>query len=791
MADSGFESEQGSDIDTNMNNDLIIEIDTIDTEDGKSELSDVPETNIDDEKYFSKLSMHYGMDFSMDYDTSPIISTDQVVSINPAILTDKTEQTEQINNNYNYMNDCNDWSSFVEQIESNSTMKKYNFGVLKTHAYEMIDKLKRDENLTQSEQSKQSGQLTTKQGVRKVSQPINEVNKQSSKSDFNMFKPEESVSIVISELKQLDKMDGVELIIDNSNIYDFQLVCQSDKLKTNIVYNIKLNMMEYPYAPPRINIIKPMMTYNLNYCINTMDCFMLDNWNPTNSVPYIISEITKLVEKYGILSSDQTNSYSVLSNMLGELSILCKIHPQIGGTESINFQIPFVKYNASTDQSTNQKSSNNKTYENNNGQSWKSGTGYGTYGSKKWDIKKYLESDKYKLNKLNAILADIVQHIESQTQEETIVQNLIFDIKQSCLIQYIVMNLTENLDLGYIQTNPNYLINLIKLANIIFNIDTTIFGVYGQKFKNNVDTFTMIQKLSVKSTNSNEQSLIESLIDLYTKVLSVYPDTETEIIETPISDDVKYNYVNQMKKLQWMMVESLPNVCAKKEKLINTLHLCKEISVLSKSLPIDYGSSIYVRVDENNMQSINALIIPSDDTPYAYGCYVFHIFMPETYNKTPPLVQIVTTGNGSVRFNPNLYANGKVCLSLLGTWQGDASESWNESSTLLQVLISIQSLIFIDEPYFNEPGHERSMNSDHGKKASKEYNKNVKINNLTWAMVDMLKNPPKAFENVIKTHFKLKGSKIIEEVSKWATEFSGSPFNAKLNELKDEIAKLT
>jgi hypothetical protein len=30
----------------------------------------------------------------------------------------------------------------------------------------------------------------------------------------------------------------------------------------------------------------------------------------------------------------------------------------------------------------------------------------------------------------------------------------------------------------------------------------------------------------------------------------------------------------------------------------------------------------------------------------------------------------VTTDNGRVRFNPNLYANGKVCLSILGTWSG-------------------------------------------------------------------------------------------------------------------------
>lgn len=48
-------------------------------------------------------------------------------------------------------------------------------------------------------------------------------------------------------------------------------------------------------------------------------------------------------------------------------------------------------------------------------------------------------------------------------------------------------------------------------------------------------------------------------------------------------------------------------------------------------------------------------------------------------------------------------SDGKVCLSLLGTWDGDRGESWNMcTSTLLQVLVSIQSLILVPEPFFNE-----------------------------------------------------------------------------------------
>jgi hypothetical protein len=50
-------------------------------------------------------------------------------------------------------------------------------------------------------------------------------------------------------------------------------------------------------------------------------------------------------------------------------------------------------------------------------------------------------------------------------------------------------------------------------------------------------------------------------------------------------------------------------------------------------------------------------------------------------------VLLRTTGNGTVRFNPNLYNCGKVCLSLLGTWSGGQGESWNpEVSSAFQVL---------------------------------------------------------------------------------------------------------
>ena len=54
------------------------------------------------------------------------------------------------------------------------------------------------------------------------------------------------------------------------------------------------------------------------------------------------------------------------------------------------------------------------------------------------------------------------------------------------------------------------------------------------------------------------------------------------------------------------------------------------------------------------------LITGPSDTPYANGCFEFDVFFPPEYPKSPMLVHMRTTGQGRVRFNPNLYNDGKV-----------------------------------------------------------------------------------------------------------------------------------
>ncbi|CAE6419099.1 unnamed protein product [Rhizoctonia solani] len=202
-----------------------------------------------------------------------------------------------------------------------------------------------------------------------------------------------------------------------------------------------------------------------------------------------------------------------------------------------------------------------------------------------------------------------------------------------------------------------------------------------------------------------------------------------------------------------------------------SLAIAKELAVLTTNLPVAWGSSVFLRVDESRVDVIKALITGPEGTPYYNGCFLFDIFLGASYNNSPPSVKYMTTNGGRFRFNPNLYADGKVCLSLLGTWSGPG---WiSGKSTLLQVLISIQSMILCDEPYLNEPG----WSSGGGTPASKAYSANVRRMVVHTAMLGNLKAPPEPFADVITTHFRLKARSLYKQLDEWLELDDGRPLD--------------
>lgn len=188
----------------------------------------------------------------------------------------------------------------------------------------------------------------------------------------------------------------------------------------------------------------------------------------------------------------------------------------------------------------------------------------------------------------------------------------------------------------------------------------------------------------------------------------------------------------------------------------------KEIVAMTNSLP----EGIFLRINQDRYDKIKAMIIGPMQSPYENGCFIFDIFLPAQYPSVPPLMKLCTTGNGQFRFNPNLYQDGKVCLSLLGTWSGPG---WDPSvSTILQLLVSVQAMIFVDFPYENEPSYEgRRMYPD-----SISYNSGIRHATLLYAMIWFLDGQhqvPSYLKEVIEIHFLEQKSRILKQLEEWAS----------------------
>ncbi len=198
------------------------------------------------------------------------------------------------------------------------------------------------------------------------------------------------------------------------------------------------------------------------------------------------------------------------------------------------------------------------------------------------------------------------------------------------------------------------------------------------------------------------------------------------------------------------------------------VRLAQELADLSNSLPFEHTNAIFVRVDKERVDMMKAIIMGAGDTPYSHGAFEFDIYLDNNYPNEPPKMNLTTTGSGAIRFNPNLYNCGKVCLSLLGTWRGQATENWDPRvSTILQLLMSTQAIIMSEEVYFNEPGFEGEQGTPEGERKNEAYSNVVRLGNIKYAMIAQIRNPPKGFETVVRRHFYLKKDEILKEVKSW------------------------
>ena len=153
--------------------------------------------------------------------------------------------------------------------------------------------------------------------------------------------------------------------------------------------------------------------------------------------------------------------------------------------------------------------------------------------------------------------------------------------------------------------------------------------------------------------------------------------------------------------------------------------LVKDIKQIIKN-PLTEQGIFYVH-DEVDMLKGYAMIIGASDTPYFGGFYFFELTYPEDYPHNPPKVKYYTNGN-KIRFNPNLYMCGKVCVSLLNTWRGD---QWTSCQSISTILLTLCTLL-CKNPLLNEPILEKDS------KDVDVYNEIIYFSNLNVAVCDIV-----------------------------------------------------
>ena len=204
--------------------------------------------------------------------------------------------------------------------------------------------------------------------------------------------------------------------------------------------------------------------------------------------------------------------------------------------------------------------------------------------------------------------------------------------------------------------------------------------------------------------------------------------------------------------------------------------LLKDVKHIMKN-PLTENGIYYIHDDSDIMKGY-ALIIGPSDTPYFGGNYFLKFNYPGDYPHSPPKVTYCTNGN-NVRFNPNLYVCGKVCVSLLNTWRGD---QWTSCQSISTVLLTLCSLLSKD-PLLNEPGVDKKHRD------MKPYDEIIQYSNIDIAVCDIVSKKNSIFmpffENFypfIKENFLKNYDKLLE-----FAENKNKEFDLSLKEFKTDF----
>ena len=93
------------------------------------------------------------------------------------------------------------------------------------------------------------------------------------------------------------------------------------------------------------------------------------------------------------------------------------------------------------------------------------------------------------------------------------------------------------------------------------------------------------------------------------------------------------------------------------------------------------------------------------------------------------------------------------------------------------MLVSIQAMIFCDEPFYNEPVYNDAYLRDPSRShevfyqsQSKAYSKCIYGMTVRYAILNWLTQPPKIWKDIAAGHFKRNANRILQTAEKWAEE---------------------
>jgi ubiquitin-protein ligase len=158
---------------------------------------------------------------------------------------------------------------------------------------------------------------------------------------------------------------------------------------------------------------------------------------------------------------------------------------------------------------------------------------------------------------------------------------------------------------------------------------------------------------------------------------------------------------------------------------------------------------IWYWMHETDMTKGFALLKGPEDTPYDGCLLLFSVQFPYDYPFSPPKVLFLTS-DGKTRFHPNLYVEGKVCLSILGTFSGP---SWSGTQSLNSVLLSILGLLD-NNPLAHEPGYSSGSLLSERHRDYADFVEHQMVNHMIRTIQNFEKNqeghPWEPFEEIVK-----------------------------------------